>query len=155
MKSINNIIEIKVELLDRSIPKPKYAHAGDAGLALYSSIDFKLKPFERKLISTGIKVSIPKGYAGFVQPKSGLAIKNGISIVNTPGLIDSGYRGEVCAIIISLDPKNVFVIKKGDKICQLVIQKVEKIKLEITEDLGETSRGEGGFGSTDFNNQKV
>ncbi|GAG57649.1 unnamed protein product [marine sediment metagenome] len=126
----------------------KYAHPGDGGLDLYSSIDCKLKPLERKLIPTGIKIAIPKGYAGFVQPKSGLAIKNGISIVNTPGLIDSGYRGEVCAILINLDPKNVFKVKKGDKICQLVIQKVEKIKLEVTEDLDETSRGEGGFGST-------
>ena len=148
MKSINNIIEIKVELLDRSIPKPKYAHKGDAGLDLHSSIDCKLKPFERKLISTSIKVSIPKGYAGFIQPRSGLAAKYGISIVNTPGLIDYGYRGEVCAILINLDPKNVFKVKKGDKICQLVIQKVEKLNLEITEDLDETSRGEGGFGST-------
>ncbi|GAH03717.1 unnamed protein product, partial [marine sediment metagenome] len=133
---------IKIKILDRSIPSPKYAHPGDGGLDLYSSIDCKLKPLERKLIPTGIKIAIPKGYAGFVQPKSGLAIKNGISIVNTPGLIDSGYRGEICAILINLDPKNVFVIKKGDKICQLVIQKVEKFNLEITEDLDETSRGE-------------
>jgi len=120
----------------------------NAGLDLYSSINCELRPFERKKIPTGIKISIPQGYAGFIQPRSGLAAKNGISIVNTPGLIDSGYRGEVCAILINLDPKNVFVIKKGDKICQLVIQKVEKIKLEITEDLDETSRGEGGFRST-------
>lgn len=140
--------KIKIKILDRFIPKPKYAHEGDAGLDLYSSIDCKLKPFERKLISTGIKVSIPKGYAGFVQPKSGLAIKNGISIVNTPGLIDSGYRGEVCAILINLDPKNSFEIKKGDKICQLVIHKVEEVKLEIVENLDKTIRGEGGFGST-------
>ena len=126
----------------------KYAHEGDAGLDLYSSINCELRPFERKKIPTGIKISIPKGYAGFIQPKSGLAIKNGISVVNTPGLIDSGYRGEVCAILINLDPKNVFVIKKGDKICQLVIHKVEEVKLEIVEDLGKTSRGEGGFGST-------
>jgi len=148
-------IKLKIKILDKSIPSPKYAHPGDAGLDLYSSIDCKLKPLERKLIPTGIKIAIPKGYTGFVQPKSGLAIKNGISIVNTPGLIDSGYRGEVCAILINLDPKNVFKVKKGDKICQLVIQKVEKFNLEITEDLDETSRGEGGFGSTDFNNQKV
>ncbi len=145
-------IKLKIKILDKSIPSPKYAHPGDAGLDLYSSIDCKLKPLERKLIPTGIKISIPQGYAGFIQPRSGLAAKNGISIVNTPGLIDSGYRGEVCAILINLDPKNVFKVKKGDKICQLVIQKVEKFNLEITEDLDETSRGEGGFGSTDFNN---
>ena len=139
---------VKLKILDRSIPVPKYAHTGDAGLDLYSSINCELRPFERKKIPTGIKISIPKGYAGFIQPKSGLAIKNGISVVNTPGLIDSGYRGEVCAILINLDPKNTFKIKKGDKICQLVIHKVEEVKLEIVEDLGKTSRGEGGFGST-------
>lgn len=146
---------IKIKILNRSIQVPKYAHAGDAGLDLYSSINCELRPFERKKIPTGIKISIPQGYAGFIQPRSGLAAKYGISIVNTPGLIDSGYRGEVCAILINLDPKNVFKVKKGDKICQLVIQKVEKFNLEVTEDLDETSRGEGGFGSTDFNNQKV
>jgi len=139
---------VKLKILDRSIPVPKYAHTGDAGLDLYSSINCELRPFERKKIPTGIKISIPQGCAGFIQPRSGLAIKNGISVVNTPGLIDSGYRGEVCAILINLDPKNVFVIKKGDKICQLVIHKVEEVKLEIVEDLGKTSRGEGGFGST-------
>jgi len=139
---------IKIKILDRSIPVPKYAHTGDAGLDLCSSINCELRPFERKKIPTGIKISIPQGYAGFIQPRSGLAAKNGISIVNTPGLIDSGYRGEVCAILINLDPENVFKVKKGDKICQLVIQKVEKFNLEITEDLDETSRGEGGFGST-------
>ena len=146
--------KIKIKILDRSIPLPKYAHIGDAGLDLYSSINCELRPFERKKIPTGIKISIPQGYAGFIQPRSGLAAEYGISIVNTPGLIDSGYRGEVCAILINLDPKNVFVIKKGDKICQLVIHKVEEVNLEIVEDLDKTSRGEGGFGSTDFNNQK-
>lgn len=140
--------KIKIKILDRSIPLPRYAHDGDAGLDLYSSINCELRPFERKKIPTGIKISIPQGYAGFIQPRSGLAIKNGISIVNTPGLIDSGYRGEVCAILINLDPKNVFIIKKGDKICQLVIHKVEEVNLEIVEDLDKTSRGEGGFGST-------
>ena len=146
------MIEIKIELLDRSIPKLKYAHKGDAGLDLYSTIDCKLRPFERKLIPTGIKITIPEGYAGFVQPKSGLAIRNGIGLVNSPGLIDSGYRGEVCAILINLDPKNVFAIKKGDKICQLVIQKVENVKIKLVDKLGNTSRGEGGFGSTSKKN---
>ena len=140
--------KIKIKILDRSIPLPKYSHTGDAGLDLYSSINCELRPFERKKIPTGIKISIPQGYAGFIQPRSGLAAKYGISIVNTPGLIDSGYRGEVCAILINLDPKNSFEIKKGDKICQLVIHKVEEVKLEIVENLDKTIRGEGGFGST-------
>ena len=97
---------------------------------------------------TGIKIAIPEGYAGFVQPKSGLAIKNGLSLVNTPGLIDSGYRGEVCAILINLDSEKDFIIKRGDKICQLVIQKVSEVEIEITDELENTTRGEGGFGST-------
>ncbi len=143
------MIAIKIKILDKTLPVPKYAHKGDAGIDLYSSIDCILKPLERKKVPTGIKVSIPEGYAGFVQPRSGLAIKNGISIVNTPGLIDSGYRGEICTILINLDTKKVFKIKKGDKICQLVIQKVEVAKIELVEELDITSRGEGGFGSTD------
>ena len=143
------MIAIKIKILDETLPIPKYAHKGDAGIDLYSAIDCILKPLERKKVPTGIKVSIPKGYAGFVQPRSGLAIKNGISIVNTPGLIDSGYRGEICTILINLDTKKEFKIKKGDKICQLVIQKVEDAKIELVEELDITSRGEGGFGSTD------
>jgi dUTP pyrophosphatase len=143
------MIAIKIKILDKTLPVPKYAHKGDAGIDLYSAIDCILKPLERKKVPTGIKVSIPEGYAGFVQPRSGLAIKNGISIVNTPGLIDSGYRGEICIILINLDTKKVFKIKKGDKICQLVIQKVEVAKIELVEELDITSRGEGGFGSTD------
>jgi len=142
-------MDLKIKILDNSIPHPKYAHPGDAGLDLYSTIDCVLKPFERKLIPTGIKIELPEGYAGFVQPRSGMAINNGISLVNTPGLIDSGYRGEIKAILINLDPKNDFVIKKGDKICQLVILKVENVNLIFKDNLSETSRGEGGFGSSD------
>ena len=142
------MVRINVKLLDNSLPLPDYAHKGDAGLDLYSTIDITLKPLERKMIPTGIKVAIPIGYAGFVQPKSGLAINKGLSLVNTPGLVDSGYRGEINAIVINLDSKNDIQIKRGDKICQLVIQKIESVDIEVTEDLDETSRGEGGFGST-------
>ena len=142
------MVEVKIKVLDKSIPIPKYAHIDDAGLDLYSTINYKLRPFERKKIPNGIKISIPKGYAGFIQPRSGLAIKYGIGLPNSPGLIDSGYRGEVCTILVNLDPKNDFEIKRGDKICQLVIQKVETVKLRIVEELDDTDRGEGGFGST-------
>lgn len=144
----NDMVEVKIKLLDKTMPMPSYAREGDAGLDLCSAIDCTLKPFERKKIPTGIKVSIPQGYAGFVQPRSGLAINHGIGLVNSPGLIDSGYRGEVCAILINLDPSNEFKIKKGDKICQLVIQKVEKVRLKVVEELDCTDRGEAGFGST-------
>ncbi len=142
-------MRIKIKLLDDTLPIPEYAHSGDAGLDLYSSIDFILKPFERKKIPTGIKISIPTGYAGFIQPKSGLAIRKGLSMVNTPGLIDSGYRGEICILCINLDPKNSISIKKGDKICQLVIQRVEEVKLIAVDKLDDTNRGEAGFGSTE------
>ena len=142
------MIKLKIQKLDKTLKKPEYAHIGDAGLDLYSAVDCILRPSERRKVPTGIKIAIPEGYAGFVQPKSGLAIKNGLSLVNTPGLIDSGYRGEVCAILINLDPEKDIIIKRGDKICQLVIQKVENVEIEFTDKLENTSRGEGGFGST-------
>jgi dUTP pyrophosphatase len=142
------LIKLKIQKLDKTLKTPEYAHIGDAGLDLYSALDCILRPYERRKVPTGIKIAIPEGYAGFVQPKSGLAIKNGLSLVNTPGLIDSGYRGEVSAVLINLDPEKDFIIKHGDKICQLVIQKVLKVEIEITDELKKTSRGKGGFGST-------
>lgn len=142
------MVKVKIKCLDKSLPLPGYAHAGDAGIDLFSSIVCEIKPFERKLIPTGIKISIPEGYAGFIQPRSGLAIKNGIGIVNSPGLIDSGYRGEVNVILINFDNKNIFKIKKGDKICQMVIKKVEYAELVEVDELDDTVRGENGFGST-------
>jgi len=142
------MIKIKIKLLDKSSQMPKYAHKGDAGLDLFSAIDCIIKPYERKLVPTGIKIAIPFGYAGFVQPRSGLAIKHGIALVNSPGLIDSGYRGEICIIMINLDKENEFNVRKGDKICQLVIQKIEESDLIEVENIGETVRGESGFGST-------
>ena len=142
------MIKLKIQKLDKTLKTPEYARIGDAGLDLYSAVDCILRPYERRKVPTGIKIAIPEGYAGFVQPKSGLAIKNGLSLVNTPGLIDSGYRGEVCAILINLDPEDDFIIKRGDKICQLVIQRVENVEIEFTDELDDTSRGEDGFGST-------
>lgn len=139
---------LKIKRLDRELPLPSYAHPGDAGLDLYSTEDAVLKPFERRLIGTGIVVEIPRGYAGFVQPKSGRAVREGLSIVNTPGLIDSGYRGEVRVIAINLDPENELVIRRGEKIAQLVIQRVEEVRVVEVEELTDTTRGAGGFGST-------
>lgn len=141
-------MEIKVKLLDAAISLPDYAHNGDAGLDLLSRIDLSLKPGERALVPTGIALSIPEGYAGFVQPRSGLALKHGISIVNTPGLIDSHYRGELGVILINHDPNKIFEIKKGDRIAQLVIQRVENVTLSCVDELDQTERGSGGFGST-------
>ncbi|WP_281694813.1 dUTP diphosphatase, partial [Collinsella tanakaei] len=107
-----------------------------------------LQPFERALISTGLAIALPDGYAGFVQPRSGMAIKKGLSILNTPGLIDAHYRGELKIIAINLDPHEPIVIEKGDRIAQLVIQAVPSVTLLEVDELDETDRGEGGFGSS-------
>lgn len=141
-------MKIDLKRLDPELPVPKYAHEGDAGCDLYSRIDAILGPGERALIPTGIALSIPDGYAGFVQPRSGLATKHGISIVNTPGLIDSKYRGEICVVLVNLDPSEPFIVSRGDKIAQLVVQKVERVEFCEVDELDETVRGTGGFGST-------
>jgi len=141
-------LKIKLKRLDPSLPLPSYAYDTDAGCDLYSRIDVDLKPSERILIPTGIEIAIPEGYAGFIQPRSGLALKHGISMVNSPGLIDSGYRGEVSVILINQDAKKTFRVRRGDKICQLVIQKVEKPQFQVVDSLDETERGKGGFGSS-------
>jgi dUTP pyrophosphatase len=134
--------------LDRDLPLPAYAHEGDAGLDLYAAGDLDLMPFERALIPTGIAVAIPEGYAGFVQPRSGLALRSGLSFVNTPGLIDSHYRGEIRIIAINLDPVTPVHITRGERIAQLVVQPVVCCEPVEVDSLGDTTRGEGGFGST-------
>jgi len=141
-------VQLPITLLDDGLPMPRYAHEGDAGLDLFSAIDVTLAPFQRILVPTGIAVAIPEGFAGFVQPRSGLAIKQGLSLVNTPGLIDAHYRGEIKVIAINLDPETPIEIHRGDKIAQLVIQPVARVTLEPVAALDGTARGEGGFGST-------
>lgn len=142
------MITVPIKRLDGSVELPSYAYEGDAGLDLRASCSITLKPFERALIPTGLAIAIPDGYAGFVQPRSGLAIKQGLSIVNTPGLIDAHYRGELKIIAINLDPENDIVIQKGDRIAQLVIQAVPAVTLVEVEELQDTDRGAGGFGSS-------
>ena len=142
-------MEIELKLLDKEMTPPAYAYEGDAGCDLYSRVDKTLKPGERAMIPTGVAIAIPDGYAGFVQPRSGLAAKHGVSIVNTPGLIDSKYRGEVCVILVNHDPQTDFQINRGDRIAQLVIQRVEHAKFRLVDELDETTRGAGGFGSSD------
>ncbi len=141
-------MEIEVKLLDGGAQAPAYAHDGDAGCDLRSSVDLVLKPGQRAMVPTGLALAIPEGYAGFVQPRSGLAAKHGIGVVNGPGLIDSGYRGEVKVILINFDDSEPFRIERGDKIAQLVIQKVAKASFKPVEELSDTVRGDGGFGST-------
>ncbi|MEF2845017.1 MAG: dUTP diphosphatase [Eggerthellaceae bacterium] len=127
---------------------PENAYRGDAGYDLQASESLVLAPFERALIGTGLSMAIPMGYAGFVVPRSGLAIKQGLSVVNAPGLIDSNYRGEIKVIAINLDPNNHIEINIGDRIAQLVIMKVEQVAFEKVEELETSQRGEGGFGSS-------
>lgn len=141
-------LTLLIKRLDSGLPIPSYAHPGDAGIDLFASEDRTLAPFERSLVGTGVAVAIPDGYAGFVQPRSGLALRQGLTFVNTPGLIDSHYRGEIKLIAINLDPAQALHIARGDKIAQLVIQPVERVALVEVDALDETTRGSGGFGST-------
>jgi len=141
-------MRIKLKKLAPELPTPRYAYDNDAGFDLYSRVDLLIGPGERKLIPTGIALQIPVGYAGFIQPRSGLALEHGIGIVNSPGLIDSGYRGEIAVILINLDKGKSFKVKKGDKVCQLVIQKIETPSIEIVEELDDTERGQAGWGSS-------
>jgi len=141
------MIKVKIKKIKDNAVIPKYAHEGDAGVDLYSTEDYTLKPGERTLVSTGIKIALPPGHEAQVRPKSGLAIKHGISVVNTPGTVDAGYRGEVCCIVINHGNEE-FKIEKEKKIAQMVFNKVEEAEFEEVEELDGTKRGEGGFGST-------
>ena len=129
------------------VPTPNYAHPGDAGMDLYSAEDVIIKTGERKVVSSGIKIAIPEGYEAQLRPKSGLTLKHGITILNTPGTIDAGYRGVVGVILINHGQED-YKVEKGSKIAQMVINKIEIAEIEEVSELSETKRGEGGFGST-------
>lgn len=144
-------ISVPIKRLDPSVELPRYAHPSDAGLDLRANESFDLAPFERRLVPTGLAIALPDGYAGFVQPRSGLAIKKGLSVVNTPGLIDAHYRGELKIILINLDPNETIHIDRGERIAQLVIQEVPTVDLIEVDELDETDRGSGGFGSSGVN----
>ena len=141
-------LNLPIKKLSEEAIIPETAYEGDAGIDLRSLVNITLEPFERALVPTGLAVAIPEGYAGFVLPRSGSAIKQGLSLVNAPGLIDSGYRGELGCICINLDPHEAIHIQAGDRIAQLVIMQVENVKLLEVDELSQTSRGEGGFGSS-------
>lgn len=141
-------IEMPTKKVTASAVVPKNAYKGDAGYDLCATEEITLKPFERALIPTGLAVQIPEGYAGFVLPRSGLALKQGLSLVNAPGLIDSNYRGELKAIAVNLDPKNDIQVHIGDRIAQLVIMKVENVHFNEVIELDDSERGTGGFGSS-------
>ena len=141
-------MKILITRLDPDLPIPSYAKPGDAGADLYARTDCTLAPGQRALIPTGISIALPDGYVALVHPRSGLAIKYGISMVNAPGTVDAGYRGELQVILINHDPKESFEIKRGDRIAQLVIQKVERAHFVEVENLPGSSRKSDGFGST-------
>jgi len=142
-------MQIEIVRIDPDLPLPAAAHAGDAGYDLRAREASVLAPRGgRAAIATGVAVAIPAGYAGFVQPRSGLALRHGVTCLNTPGLIDSGYRDEIRVILVNLDPAEAFEVHRGDRIAQLVVQEVEEIAWREVSDLDDTARGTGGFGST-------
>jgi dUTP pyrophosphatase len=146
------VLEVPVVRLDPDLPLPAYARVGDAGLDLLARENVVLLPGGgRSLVATGVAVAIPEGHAGFIQPRSGLALKHGVTCLNSPGLIDSGYRGELKVLLINTDPVEPFEVRRGERIAQLVVQRVEHVVLEAVDDfdhLGDSVRGEGGFGHT-------
>lgn len=141
-------MKLKIKRLDKDIPIPSFAYDGDAGLDLSSAVDATLAPFERTAVPCGIALAIPEGYAGLLVPRSGLAAKHGISLVNGPGLIDSGYRGEIKAVLVNLDAACDFEIRKGDRIAQLVIVQLPSVETAEVDALDKTERDVGGFGSS-------
>jgi dUTP pyrophosphatase len=143
-----NNVQVLITRMDESIPLPRYAKGGDAGADIVSRIDITLKPGERALVPTGISIALPDGYAAFVHPRSGLAIKHGVTMVNAPGTVDAGFRGELQCIMINHDQHESIIFKKGDRIAQLVIQKVEHAEFIEVKDLPGSGRGTDGFGST-------
>jgi len=145
---MRHTVTVPVKKLDKGLDLPAYAYAGDAGLDLRAAEDVVLRPFERKAVSCGIALAIPEGHAGLVLPRSGLALKHGITVANSPGLIDSNYRGEIKAILANMDAREEFQVVRGDRIAQLVIIEVPCTNLAEVDDLDDTVRGDGGFGSS-------
>jgi dUTP pyrophosphatase len=141
-------VKVLITRLDESVPLPSYAKPGDAGADLATRIDFTIEPGQRILVPTGISLALPNGYVALVHPRSGLAIKHGVSIANTPGTVDAAYRGELQVILINHDQKESISFKKGDRIAQLVIQQVERAEFIEVDSLPGSDRGAGGFGST-------
>lgn len=141
-------MKLLIKRLDPELSLPQYALTGDAGMDLVAAEDVTLKPGERAAIATGIALAIPEGYAGFVQARSGRSLKEGLGVANAPGLIDSGYRGEIKVIAINLNIAELIDVRRGEKIAQIVFQKVERAEVEVVDELPDSDRGEGGFGST-------
>ena len=141
-------LEISVVRLDPGLPLPSYAHPGDAGADLHTTVDITVAPGERALVPTGLSIALPDGYVALVHPRSGLAARHGLSIVNTPGTVDAGYRGEIKVLLINHDPAEPVTLARGDRIAQLVVQRFERARFVEVEVLPDSPRGAGGYGST-------
>jgi dUTP pyrophosphatase len=142
-------VQIAIRRLDPDLPLPQRQHSGDAGYDLYARDAAKLEARGgRALVATGIAIAIPPGYAGFVQPRSGLALRHGVTCLNTPGLIDAGYRDEIRVLLVNTDPDDAFEVRRGERIAQLVIQRVENVEWNEVESLDDSARGFSGWGST-------
>jgi dUTP pyrophosphatase len=141
-------VQVLVHRLDPELPLPAYAHPGDAGLDLVAREDVTLVPGGRTAVPTGVAVALPAGYVGLVHPRSGLARKHGITVLNAPGTVDAGYRGEIQVILVNTDPSATFTVRRGDRVAQLVVQQVAQAELIEVDSLPGSARGEGGFGST-------
>lgn len=141
-------VEVALVRLDPGLPAPAYAHPGDAGADLMTAVDVALAPGERALVPTGVAIALPEGYVALIHPRSGLAARHGVSIVNTPGTVDAGYRGEIKVLLVNLDPAETVRLSRGDRIAQLVLQRVETARFVEVPGLPDSSRGAGGYGST-------
>lgn len=141
-------VQVLVQRLDPEVPLPSYAHPGDAGLDLVARADATIPPGGRAAVPTGIAIALPAGYVGLVHPRSGLARKHGITVLNAPGTVDAGYRGELQVVLLNTDRQEEFTVRRGDRIAQLVVQEVAQAELVEVTTLPGSDRGEGGFGST-------
>ena len=144
----DRLLDVPVLRLDPDLPLPAYAHPGDAGADLCTTVDLVLAPGERCLVPTGIALALPEGHVALVHPRSGLAARHGVSIVNTPGTVDAGYRGEIKVLLVNHDPREPVELRRGDRVAQLVVQRFEQARFVEVDELPGSSRGEGGYGST-------
>lgn len=141
-------VDVLIQRLDPELPLPQYAHAGDAGADLVAAADVELPPGERAVVPTGMAIALPDGYAAFIHPRSGLGAKLGVTIINAPGTVDAGYRGEIRVTLLNTDPRATVRLRRGDRIAQMVVQRVEHAVFHEVTELPGSARGTGGFGST-------
>ncbi|WP_031486334.1 dUTP diphosphatase [Streptomyces bicolor] len=141
-------LNVLIRRVDPDVPLPTYAHPGDAGADLRTTESRELGPGERAVLPTGVSIALPEGYAAFVHPRSGLAARLGVALVNAPGTVDAGYRGEIKVIVVNLDPHETVRFERFDRIAQLVVQQVERVRFQEVAELPDSARAEGGFGST-------